>query len=279
MGRKVKRLKNYTTEQVEALFESDENNIAGVKLCHYSAHARLQHTKAEWILSRYAQTDLQPGRPFRCGRDWRFANEAGQRATRFYDGRAKGSRQIRPVPKPWKVWLQHGKPVGSTVTQTFGDNLPGVLQAVLRLCSVARTGVQLSAYTRKIPGKGRKTAGSVKIRYKKTLAECTENPDTAVLFQDEFSLSNTATLTATRAKKGRQPLVDCKQARKERVTGFGSVNPLTGWSVVNFAEARGTQKLSKNICERFYGHIALSVRLSFSLIMSGFTTKKHSNRF
>jgi transposase len=32
MGRRVKQLKNYTTEQVEALFESDENNIAGVKL-------------------------------------------------------------------------------------------------------------------------------------------------------------------------------------------------------------------------------------------------------
>jgi transposase len=32
MGRKVKQLKNYTTEQVEALFESDENNIVGVKM-------------------------------------------------------------------------------------------------------------------------------------------------------------------------------------------------------------------------------------------------------
>jgi len=32
MGRKVKQLKNYTTEQVEALFESDEHNIVGVKL-------------------------------------------------------------------------------------------------------------------------------------------------------------------------------------------------------------------------------------------------------
>jgi transposase len=32
MGRKVKQLKNYTTEQVEHLFESDENNIVGVKL-------------------------------------------------------------------------------------------------------------------------------------------------------------------------------------------------------------------------------------------------------
>jgi transposase len=32
MGRQVKRLKNYTTEQVEALFESDENHRTGVKL-------------------------------------------------------------------------------------------------------------------------------------------------------------------------------------------------------------------------------------------------------
>ena len=40
MGRKVKQLKNYTTEQVEALFESDENNIIGVKL-----YAIIQLTK------------------------------------------------------------------------------------------------------------------------------------------------------------------------------------------------------------------------------------------
>jgi transposase len=32
MGRKVKQLKNYTTEQVEKLFESDGKNIVGVKL-------------------------------------------------------------------------------------------------------------------------------------------------------------------------------------------------------------------------------------------------------
>ena len=32
MGRRVKQLKNYTTEQVEALFERDANNRVGVKL-------------------------------------------------------------------------------------------------------------------------------------------------------------------------------------------------------------------------------------------------------
>jgi len=32
MGRKVKQLKNYTTEQIESLFERDENHRLGVKL-------------------------------------------------------------------------------------------------------------------------------------------------------------------------------------------------------------------------------------------------------
>jgi len=40
MGRKVKQLKNYTSEQVESLFESDENNLVGVKL-----YAIIQLTK------------------------------------------------------------------------------------------------------------------------------------------------------------------------------------------------------------------------------------------
>jgi transposase len=32
MGRKIKQLKNYTAEQVEAVFDSDENHRTGVKL-------------------------------------------------------------------------------------------------------------------------------------------------------------------------------------------------------------------------------------------------------
>jgi transposase len=33
---------------------------------------------------------------------------------------------------------------------------------------------------------------------------------------------------------GKQPLVPCRQTPRERVTGFGSVNPLTGQLVANF---------------------------------------------
>jgi putative transposase len=49
-------------------------------------------------------------------------------------------------------------------------------------------------------------------------------------------LGNTATLSATRAPKGKQPEISRKQAKKERATGFGSVNPLTGQPVTGFAE-------------------------------------------
>ena len=57
MGRKVKQLKNYTTEQVETLFESDENHRIGVKL-----YAVLQLTRgyssrelAEFFRSSFKQ--------------------------------------------------------------------------------------------------------------------------------------------------------------------------------------------------------------------------------
>jgi hypothetical protein len=46
MGRKVKRLKNYTVEQVETLFESEENNIVGAnKVRSSSICSWLQHTQ------------------------------------------------------------------------------------------------------------------------------------------------------------------------------------------------------------------------------------------
>jgi hypothetical protein len=73
---------------------------------------------------------------------------------------------------------------------------------------------------------------------------CSENPGTVVLFEDEFSLSNTATLSYTWAPVGEQPTIPCKQVKRERLTGFGSINPLTGQLVVNFA-AKGNAKTFK----------------------------------
>jgi transposase len=60
-------------------------------------------------------------------------------------------------------------------------------------------------------------------------------------------LSNTATLSATWSLKGKQPMIDCKQVKKERVTGFGSINPLTGQLVANFAEAGNTKTFKKHL--------------------------------
>lgn len=68
-----------------------------------------------------------------------------------------------------------------------------------------------------------------------------------MLFQDEFSLSNTATLSTTWSPKGKQPEIVCKQAKKERVTGFGSVNPLTGQLVANFAQTGNADTFKKHL--------------------------------
>jgi len=56
------------------------------------------------------------------------------------------------------------------------------------------------------------------------------------LFEDEFSLSNTATLLYTWSVKGKQPLVECKQNKRGWQTAFGSVNIKTGQMMVNFAD-------------------------------------------
>lgn len=46
---------------------------------------------------------------------------------------------------------------------------------------------------------------------------------------------------------GEQPVISCKQSRKERVTGFGSVNPQTGQLVVNFAQRGNTVSFKKHL--------------------------------
>jgi transposase len=76
--------------------------------------------------------------------------------------------------------------------------------------------------------------------------------DTVVLFEDEFSLSNTATLSHTWAPVGEQPVIPCKQAKRERVTGFGSINPLTGRLTVNFADKGNYLSFKKHLKKLLY---------------------------
>jgi transposase len=64
------------------------------------------------------------------------------------------------------------------------------------------------------------------------------------LFEDEFSLSNSATLGHKWSKKGCQPLIQVTQRRKERLTGMGSLNYETGQMTVTF-ETSGNYKTFK----------------------------------
>jgi transposase len=60
-------------------------------------------------------------------------------------------------------------------------------------------------------------------------------------------LSNTATLSATWAPKGKQPEISCKQRNRERVTGFGSINPVSGQLTVNFEEKGNYLSFKKHL--------------------------------
>jgi len=65
-----------------------------------------------------------------------------------------------------------------------------------------------------------------------------------LLYEDEFSLSNTATLNYGWSKKGTQPVIPLKQRGRERCTTFGSINYQTGQMTINFCD-KGNAKTFK----------------------------------
>lgn len=67
------------------------------------------------------------------------------------------------------------------------------------------------------------------------------------MFEDEFSLSNTATVSYCWALKGKQPIVPCKQRRRERQTTFGSFNIRSGQMTISFANKGNYQSFKKHL--------------------------------
>jgi transposase len=75
-----------------------------------------------------------------------------------------------------------------------------------------------------------------------------------VLFQDEASLSNTASVAYKWSQKGKQPKVEQKQRKRERRTLFGCVEPITGKVITNVAERGNTVTFFKflvNVCRAY----------------------------
>ena len=68
-----------------------------------------------------------------------------------------------------------------------------------------------------------------------------------MLYEDEFSLSNTATVSYKWSPKGKQPEVQCKQSKRERQTAFGSLNYDTGQMTVNFADKGNSKTFKKHL--------------------------------
>ena len=73
-----------------------------------------------------------------------------------------------------------------------------------------------------------------------------------MLFEDEFSLSNTATVSYQWGKKGHQPKVTCKQRRRERKTATGSYNFETGQMTVSFHQRGNYQSFKKHLKKVLY---------------------------
>ena len=72
-------------------------------------------------------------------------------------------------------------------------------------------------------------------------------PDTVLLYEDECSMSNTATVSYQWSKKGKQPQIQCKQRKRERQTVFGSYNYGTGQITVSFADKGNGYTFKKHL--------------------------------
>ena len=68
-----------------------------------------------------------------------------------------------------------------------------------------------------------------------------------MLYEDECSLSNTATVSYKWSKKGKQPQIICKQRKRERQTLFGSYNYGTGQITVSFADKGNSTTFKKHL--------------------------------
>ena len=79
-----------------------------------------------------------------------------------------------------------------------------------------------------------------------------------MLYEDEFSLSNTATLNYLWAKKGNQPQIACKQRGRERKTVFGSYNYETGQMTINFNDKGNAKTFKKHLKKVLYEYRAHS---------------------
>ena len=73
-----------------------------------------------------------------------------------------------------------------------------------------------------------------------------------MLYEDEFSLSNTATIGYKRSPKGHQPQIQCKQRKRERQTVFGSLNYDTGQITINFEERGNSTTFKKHLKKVLY---------------------------
>jgi putative transposase len=75
-----------------------------------------------------------------------------------------------------------------------------------------------------------------------------------MVFEDEASISNTATVSYKWEIKGKQPLIKTKQSKRERQTFFGCVAPTTGEVVAkraNRGNAQTFKSFLKKVIRRF----------------------------
>ncbi|MDR1056385.1 MAG: IS630 family transposase, partial [Prevotellaceae bacterium] len=144
-------------------------------------------------------------------------------------------------PKNRAATLLVGQVVRDYISNSFGSEYRTGVYSLL-----SSLGFRYQKAKGFYPGRNGQAGGEAKAD-KKTLDECSVDLEAVVLFEDEFSLSNTVTLPHTCAFVGERREIPCKQVKRERVMGFGNVNPISRQFTASFAEKRNYHLFRKHL--------------------------------
>jgi transposase len=246
MGRSSLQIKGYTPEDIKTLMREKPDYEIGMKLLAiYQISRGISSRKLEECYNK----------SFKQLFNWshRF-EEQGIEGLKDKDGRGrKPGLDDKQMERLKELVTQESPSSYGYNTATWTD--PLVQQWIEKNMGVSYKKAQVYNILHKLGLSHQKaratypeTDPEAQDRFKEELKKLLESPDdTALIFEDEFSLSNTATVNYARSVKGRQPLVKAKQRNRERKTAVGSYNFYTDQMTVSFHDKGNYKTFKKHL--------------------------------
>lgn len=247
MGRPVLKIAGYTSDDIKALINKDERYTIGIKL--YAIYQLSLGVSSRKLENLYHTS-------FKQILNWahRFEQE-GVEGLRDKKGRGRKSSLSEEQLNTLADILENKSPTEYGYnTETWTGSL--IIDWIRKEYKIEYKKAQIYNIIKKLGFTHQKAKGFypeadpiAQEEFKENLKKKILNnpPDTVLLFEDEFSLSNTATIGYKWGKKGCQPKIMSKQKDRQRKTAIGSYNYESGQITVSFHDKGNYKSLKRHL--------------------------------